>query len=174
MKKSSHIATLLLPFFLVGCKSDKVRAEKSLEATDVSAQEIYEEKSVTGIPADVIMLEGELYTIESITPTDCVLYIENEYISVYSGKASRFSDVLKQEYFVGDMVPVESVPINNLESNFYLSSEVYANEQCTILFSQYPEYLDYVQDSAFLAKVDYLVEDLRFIFPISDKYIESN
>ena len=127
MKKKIS-AILIAAFSLSGCFSENTdsAAVTSADFSTTGVETVEEalsedEEATTGIPANLIMLDGVIYHIDSITPTDYVVFTDGEYISVCHGGASEFSELFLEENYIADIIRTESTPQADFESDFYLT-----------------------------------------------------
>lgn len=126
-----------------------------------------DEEATTGIPACLIMLDGVIYHIASITPTDYVVFADGEYISVCHGGASEFTELLSAENYIADIIRTESTPQVDFESDFYLDAKVYSNGESAVLLAEYPDYAQYVQVHESVDKNSFAMDDILYVFPVN-------
>lgn len=114
-----------------------------------------EDYPTTAIQARQVVVDGKNCCIESITPSDLVVYWKGKYISIYSGEESRFAYLLTDDNYLGDIKRVEGTPINELESNLYSEGKLYRNDNSAVILSPTTE--GYMEEE-YLYSRDSLVE----------------
>lgn len=177
MKKKIS-AILIAAFSLSGCFSENTdsAAVTSADFSTTGVETVEEalsedEEATTGIPANLIMLDGVIYHIDSITPTDYVVFTDGEYISVCHGGASEFSELFLEENYIADIICTESTPQADFESDFYLDAGVYSDGESTVLLAEYPEYAQYVQVHESVDKNSFAMDDILYVFPVNTELI---
>lgn len=104
-----------------------------------------DEGMTNAINARRIYINGNIFFIDSITPSDDVVLVDGEYISIYSGDNSRFAHLLCEESFIGRLILVDDTPQNELESDFYSHGDVYSDGNEIIIISEsLAEYMESV------------------------------
>ncbi len=174
MKKSNLIISATVLFcLLAGCKSaDLVKeiADTSAVATTEVTEPVEDDEPTTAIEARTIMLDGELYYIESISPIDYVIYRDGTYISLFGGEASEYSEALSEENLLGEITLIENAPERDLESNFYLNAEVYSDRETKILLARnYENEEAFVFAHSVISADSYSADDIRYVFSVYDK-----
>lgn len=112
-------------------------SENITEISEITSSKIEEDAEMTNaIPTRQIYINGDIHFIESISPSDDIVFIDDKYISIYSGESSKFAHLLSKDEYVGSIIIVDGVPQAELESNFYTQADVYTDGNETIIVSE--------------------------------------
>lgn len=119
------------------------------------SDEINKDYPTSAIQERQVVVDGINCSIDSISPTDSVVYWEGKYLSIYSGEESKFAYLLTDDNFVGNIKKVEGTPVNELESNFYSEGKLYRSDNAAVIIS--PAIEGYMEEE-YLYSSDSLVE----------------
>ena len=88
-----------------------------------------------------LVLDGKLCWIVSLTPLDSIVWDGNRYISLNSGKEPGYTRLISKENLVGTVKRVDGEPQNELETDFFLDSELYRGDGLIFLTAKPTESL---------------------------------